>query len=576
MRKYTADFETTTEAQDCRVWAYSICSVDDPEEFSYGNNLNDFMKHVESNPGIYYFHNLKFDGSFILDWLLKHGFSWIKEKSKNQNPFTFTTLITDTGIFYSIEVKFKKTKVKFYDSLKILNFSVAQIAKDFDLPIRKLEIDYKLHRPEGWELTNEEIDYIRNDVEIMARAIKIMENYELNKMTIGSCALNDYRSRMSKKMFDLLFPKLPIEVDRDIRESYRGGWTYLNPIYQNQETGPGVVLDRNSMYPSVMVYEPLPYGLPVFFEGQYQFDNHCPLFIQSFSCIFDLKPGKLPTIQIKNSLSFILNEWLESSHGEIVTLNLCSPDFYLFMENYNVRHLTFHGGWKFQAMTGMFGDYIKYWTESKIKAKKDGNKALYLISKLMLNSLYGKMGTNPISCQKMPVLQDDMVKFVNQEPEEKDPLYIPVASFITSYARTTMIRTSQFIREYGLKKYGQDSFIYSDTDSCHCLLNPDDLKEISKFIKIDSYELGAWDMETTFGRGKYLRQKCYIEEIEGKVVAHVAGLPSKLAQFITFDNFRVGFTTNELDEKIRKANPKLRYKHVKGGVILEEVEYSIK
>lgn len=575
MKKYTADFETTTDPEDCRVWAYAICSVDKPEDFRWGNNLDNFFLEVEKNPGIYYFHNLKFDGSFILEWLFSHNFDWVKEK-KDQPSYTFTTLITDMGLFYAIEVKFKKSKVKFYDSLKILNFSVSQIAKDFDLPISKLEIDYKQKRPVGWQLTNQEIAYIRNDVEIMARAMKIMEEHNLTKMTIGSCALSDYRSRMSKQVFDTIFPQLPLEVDKDIRESYRGGWTYLNPIYKGKDVGEGLVLDRNSMYPSVMCQEALPYGLPEFFDGQYKFDKHCPLFIQSFSCIFELKPGKLPTIQIKNSLSFLLNEWLESSNGEIVTLNLCKPDYELFFENYIVRHLTFHGGWKFQAMTGMFDDYIRSWTDSKVKSKQEGNKALYLISKLMLNSLYGKLGSNPISGQKMPVFDGEMVHLVNQEPEEKDPLYIPMASFITSYARTTMIRTSQYIRDYSQKKYGYDAFIYSDTDSCHCVLKPEDLEEISKFIKIDPYELGAWDMEAVFTRGKYLRQKCYIEEIDGKITAHIAGLPSKLAQYITFENFHEGFSTSELDPKIREENPKLRYKHVPGGVILEEVDFTIK
>ena len=26
-RKFTADFETTTDINDCRVWAYAICEI---------------------------------------------------------------------------------------------------------------------------------------------------------------------------------------------------------------------------------------------------------------------------------------------------------------------------------------------------------------------------------------------------------------------------------------------------------------------------------------------------------------------------------------------------------------------
>lgn len=100
---------------------------------------------------ILYFHNLKFDGEFIMYYLLKNGYKWVKDKKEKENK-TFTTIISDMGQFYSIEIYFnikdKKhiNKVTIYDSLKILNFSVEQIAKDFDLPIRKLKIDYNEYR----------------------------------------------------------------------------------------------------------------------------------------------------------------------------------------------------------------------------------------------------------------------------------------------------------------------------------------------------------------------------------------------------------------------------------------------
>ena len=52
----------------------------------------------------------------------------------------------------------------------------------------------------------------------------------------------------------------------------------------------------------------------------------------------------------------------------------------------------------------------------------------------------------------------------------------------------------------------------------------------------------------------------------------VAGLPKKLGNLITFDNFNIGFTT----ENIATDNKKLTYKHVKGGVMLVDTEFSIK
>lgn len=577
MRKFTADFETNVDENDCRVWAYAICEIGNVDNFIYGNSIEDFIKWCANKKENYilYFHNLKFDGEYIYSYLLQNDFKCIKDK-KDREDKTFTTLISDTGQFYSIEIFFETknpkhiNKVTIYDSLKILNFRVEQIAKDFNLPIRKLKIDYKEFREVGHILTKEEIDYIKNDVEIMARALEIMFKENLTKMTIGSDALSNYKE--INKNFNHYFPVLPYEIDKDIRKSYKGGFTYLNDCYKEKETGSGLVLDVNSLYPSVMKYEKLPFGEPIFFEGKYENDNLYPLYVQSITCVFELKTGKIPTIQIKNNLSFLPNEYVKSSNGDLVTLTLTSVDLELFFNHYNVSNLTYHSGWKFKAIKGLFTSYIDYWSSKKIEAKKNKNDALYRISKLMLNSLYGKFGLNPDVQGKYPYLNEEKIVKYSLYPEEiRDSIYIPVASFITSYARKKTITTSQIIKDYSIEKYGVDKYVYSDTDSIHCLFENDE--ELKKIIEIDDYKLGAWKKESTFKKGKYLRQKCYIElGFDDKMNVTVAGLPKKLGDLITFDNFNIGFTT----ENIKTDNKKLTYKHVKGGVMLVETDFTIK
>ena len=179
---YSADFETIVndengeKANETRVWAYAIIEVGNDKNFYYGNNIDDFMKFCEEhNNSTFYFHNLKFDGEFILYWLFEHGFEWTdasKLKSKQ-----FKTLISEMGAFYSIEVCFgtkkrKKIEVKFYDSMKIFNMSVSDIAKGFGMEMSKLEIDYEEYREEAHQLTKQEIDYIHNDVAIVAKALE--------------------------------------------------------------------------------------------------------------------------------------------------------------------------------------------------------------------------------------------------------------------------------------------------------------------------------------------------------------------------------------------------------------------
>ena len=598
-RCFSADFETTTDENDCRVWAYAVCNIDDPSEFKYGNSMDDFIKFC-ADPKINYklwFHNLKFDGSFIMDWLLNNGFVHIKDR-KNKQDKTFTTLITNLGQFYNITIYFKvkghhTNKVEIYDSLKIFpNFSVERVAEGFNLPIRKLDLDYNTKREVGHELTSHEIAYIRNDVEIMARALKEMFSRGLTKMTIASDAISDFKEHHISD-FRRKFPILPKVVDEDIRASYRGGFTYASEVWREKRVGKGVVLDVNSLYPSCM-HSPyqLPYGQPKFFEGEYKNDKVYPLYVQNFTAIFELKPGKIPSIQIKNNLSFIANEYVKSSKGKPISLYLTKPDFELFKEQYNIIDIEYHGGWKFMSAVGLFDSYIDYWTEQKIKAGKEHNAPQRAIAKLQLNSLYGKFGSSGRGRQKTPFMDHTgKLRFITEEMEERETLYVPVAAFITAYGRNKTIRTSQAIRDFTKSKYNEDRYFYSDTDSIHANLNDDDLEELKDLINIDDYKLGYWAKEAEFDRAIYIRQKCYVEEINGKLEVTVAGLPKYLAPLITYENFKRGFSTEGLtlkqmldlaskngatEEELKKLHPKLTYKYVKGGVILADTDFTIK
>lgn len=596
--RWSADFETTTDLNDCRVWAFALSNIEKPEDFRYGNSIEGFMEFCANPKENYemYFFNLKFDGAFIINYLLKQGFIWIKDKNEKATR-TFTTLITESGVYYEIIIYFKVNghkinKVRILDALKIFpNFSVERLADGFGLSISKLELDYHTKREVGHELTEHEIDYIRNDVTIVAEALKAMFDRGYTKMTIASNAIADMKKRIPN--FKKYFPTLPDIIDEDIRRSYKGGFTYINDIYAGVEQGAGVTLDVNSLYPSVMAFEPMPIDQPKFFDGKYQNDSKYPLYIQTFSCIFEIKPNKIPSIQIKHSLDFVENEYLKSSNDEEVTLTLTKPDFELFLDQYNIiGKIKYKCGWKFQQGMHIFDNYIDHWMQEKIEASKEGNKPRRQIAKLYLNSAYGRFGISTKGRQKQPMLDHNGNMHYLSLPEEKrKALYIPVASFITAYARAKTIRTSQAVRDFSLKKYGIDKYFYSDTDSIKCGLTDDDLNELKDIIDIDEYKLGAWALEEHFTRFLGIRQKCYITEVDGKVHVTVAGLPKNLAPIINFNNFKKGFSTANMnledlqnearkngatEEEIKKIQHKLRYVYVDGGVILVDTDFTIK
>ena len=548
-KSYTADFETTTDKNDLRVWAWGVCSLDNFEDFTYDNNIESFIKWLEKHCKCnIYFHNLRFDGEFIISWLLKNGFKYNEDLVTK----TFNCVIAGTGQFYKMDICFyKKGKYKkvvhIYDSLKKLPFPVKKIAEAFELPILKGEIDYTAKREIGHILTEEELSYLRNDVEIMARALKIQLDEGLTHMTIGSDALHSFKAIIGEEVFKSYFPVLDSEVDADIRRAYRGGYTYTNKIFQAKDVGEGLVYDVNSMYPSVMYEELLPYGLPIFFEGEYSYDEMYPLFIMKIKADLVVKHDHIPTIQCKTNMYFNATEYIEATNG-MLTMYVTNIDLDIIKEQYDILDIEYINGYKFKAVKGIFCTYI----DKYMKMKKENTGAKRQLAKLMLNNLYGKFASNPKTQEKIPYLnENNEVEYKTITAKDKEPVYTPMGIFITSYARSRIQQTAQSVYH---------RFCYCDTDSIHIIG-----KDIPD-IDIDDKELGKWGLESTFVRARFLRAKTYIEEYpDGTINVKCAGMPDKLKELCNFDNFKVGLT----------LHGKLLPKRYDGGVILEETDFTI-
>ena len=596
---YSADFETIVNDKNgektnaTRVWAYAIIEVGNDKNFYYGNNIDDFMKFCEEHTdSTFYFHNLKFDGEFILYWLFTHGFEWTdanKLKSKQ-----FKTLISEMGAFYCIEVCFgtkkrKKIEVKFYDSMKIFNMSVADLARGFGMEMSKLEIDYEEYREEGHILTQQEIDYIHNDVAIVAKALEffiLKEGY--NKMTIGSNAIEQFKNIFGKKNFSKVFPN-PERYDKFIRSAYKGGFCYVNKEFIDKDIGQSFVLDVNSLYPWAMWDEQnlYPYGEPLEFNGKYEEDKIYNLYIQKFRCNFKLKKNHIPCVQQRHG-RYAETEYLESSKGEDLIFTMTSVDLELFFEQYDVYNIEWLGGFKFKSKSGFFTKYIDKYSKMKIDAKAEHNKALYLTAKMFLNNLYGKFATNPITRQKIPYLNDEgIIKYKFSEEENLEPVYIPVACFVTSYARRKTITSAQKIEDNYFCGKSKMRFLYADTDSLH-ISNPEN-EPSPEYLDIDDYKLGAWKREFNFIKARYLRPKCYIEfgresefnynfyddsfvgneELYWKKT--IAGANDKVKENINWDNFH-----KSTDNYKAQFEGKLRPTHIKGGIVLKDTVFTIR
>lgn len=561
------DFETTTKEDDCRVWASCLVNIDNNEVVHLSNNIEDtfnYLKILSKFTDItVYYHNLKFDGEFWLSYLLSNGFEYnVELNTKN----SIKTLITDTGAFYQIIFKFGKGinahKITLLDSLKILPLPVKSLAKAFGLSIFKGEIDYTMERPKGYIITEEEKEYIIKDCKIVSSCLNTMFTQGLNKMTMAGNALGNYKHLIGKKEFNGLYPQLDMNyqgnsqvlktIDDFIRKSYKGGYTYVNEKFQNKDINCiGQTYDVNSLYPSRMYNELLPYELPVYYKGVYPGNENYPLYIQHIKCKFNLKKGFIPILQIKGNCRFGETEYLKTSGVERVDLYLTNVDLELVKKHYNLTRVEYIDGYMFKAKKGLFKNYIDYWIEVKNKATIEGNKGLRQIAKLMLNSLYGKFAQSTNGSLKMPVLYEGVIKMQVIEGEERNLVYTAMACFITAYSRKVTITAFQD----NIKRC-----CYCDTDSIHLT------GEEKPLIDIDDVRLGAWKHESTWTYAKFIRAKTYIEEIKGELDVKCAGMPQNLKCKVTKENFKIGLTLH--GKKVPKR--------VKGGVILTDTDFTIK
>lgn len=636
------DFETTVyEGQtSTEVWASAIVPLNS-EEVEIFHSIDETFDYLVSlkRDIICYYHNLKFDGSFWLHFLLKKKqfkqaliqteteTRWLDTEEMDNDTVKYN--IAAKGQWYTIIIKVNNRYIEFRDSLKLLPFSVKKIGKSFGTKHKKLDMEYKGYRYAGCEITDKEKEYIANDVLVVKEALEIMFNEGHKKLTIGSCCLSEYKKsvKLNYADYDHLFPNLyEIPLDESygstnvgdyIKKSYHGGWCYLVKGKENKIYHKGTTADVNSLYPSMMSSESgnhYPTGMPSFIGK-----GEVPAWIQNsktdyyfvrFKCRFWLKAGMLPTVQIKNNWLYNSNEWLETSdiynkadgkyynkwedangevHSTVVEFTMTCTDYKLFQEHYNIYDFEPLDYITFKNNIGIFDDYIdKY---KKIKMESKG--AIRELAKLFLNNLYGKMAATTDSSFKIVDFKDDgSLCFKTIIANDKTPGYIAVGTAITSYARNFTIRTAQK-NYHGVNKRG---FIYADTDSIHCDLQPEELNG----VPVHPTDFCHWKLESCWDDAIFVRQKTYIEHVTHEDLQEIdnpyynvkcAGMPERsqkllikslngqspqetdteqekefLKQHRTLTDFRLGLEVPDC----------LKARQIEGGTLLVETTYKMR
>lgn len=647
-RIFSCDFETTVYSGQTytEVWA-AACVELYSEDVKIFHSIDEQLAYfigLDSDV-IAYYHNLKFDGSFWLDYLLiKEGYTqayrqmspseydikWLKEKEMPSKSIKYS--ISDRGQLYTITIKTGKHIIELRDSLKLLPFSVKKIGKSFGTKHKKLDMEYKGIRYAGCPITDKEKEYIANDVLVVKEALEIMYNEGHNKLTIGACCLEEFKSTfLDKQEYNVFLPnlyKIPLNetthkypnVGEWLRRSYKGGWCYLVKGKECRVYNNGTTADVNSLYPSMMSSESgnyYPIGKPQFWTGNFIPEEALKPKTYYFVRIktrFKIKEGRLPFIQIKNNLLYDGTEALETSdvydkqhdrylskwkdkegniHDTRVELTLTMTDYILMQEQYDLIDFEILDGCYFTARIGMFDEYMEKYKKLKLESKG----ALRELAKLFLNNLYGKMASSTDSSFKLAYIKEDKtIGFIPILEKDKVPGYIAIGSAITSYARNFTIRAAQ-ANYHGKNKPG---FIYADTDSIHCDLKPEEITG----IRVHDKNFCCWKLESSWDKGYFTRQKTYIEHVVAENLEPIekpyynikcAGMsdkpkalfefsltgkkpPKEIMEKLTDEEKEFISKKRELtDFKIGLKIPgKLLPKRIRGGIVLTDTTYEMR
>jgi hypothetical protein len=644
VRKFMCDFETTVyEGQTAtEVWASASVefytenvnifhSID--EQFQYFKTLNCDI--------VAYYHNLKFDGNFWLSYLLtklkyEQAIHYLNDEQtqaefiaiKDMKNKTFRYTISDMGQWYTLTIKVNNHTIELRDSLKLLPFSVKQIGKSFKTKHQKLDMEYIGYRYAGCNITDEEKQYIANDVLVVKEALEQLFNDGHDKLTIGSCCMEEYKKTTGAYDYKDLFPPLDeVALDKNIfgssnadeyiRHSYRGGWCYLVKGKENKVRHNGTTGDVNSLYPSMMHSQSgnyFPIGKPYFWSGNIipnEAIGENKYYFIRIKTRFYIKENKLPFIQIKGNHLYKGTESLTTSdilnkdgtynryykdknsniHDSAVIMTVTMTDYKLMLKHYELVDFEILDGCWFYSMKGIFDNYINHYAEIKMNSK--GAKRTE--AKLFLNNLYGKLASSSNSSFKVAYVKDDeSIGFYIVPANNKKVGHIATGSAITSYARNFTITAAQK-NYYGVDKAG---FIYADTDSIHCDLPADKIKGIT----VDPVKFCCWKLESSWDTAIFTRQKTYIEHITHNDLIPVdepyndikcAGMPQKCKDLFnkSMQGYEVkesdNYTQSELkflatkrdysDFKVGLCVPgKLLPKRIKGGVLLVDTTYEMR
>lgn len=520
---YFADFETTqiNEFGVVSVYLWVILSGD---EIHKGYDIDSFFSKIKELSAIIYFHNLKFDFSYIHYFALKNNIE--------------CNILEKKGTYYSVKI----FDVEFRDTMNFFpNMTVKSIGENYCEKYKKTSIDLIVQQ--GHIAQEIEIDYCINDCRVVEEGFYNYMNAVADVLK-NACATKTL-STLHKKLtnagiafeafkelsdFDSMCPKTTISEYNAFKGAYKGGYVYSAPRGVVEDV---LMIDCNSIYPAVYSTEPMPVGKPIKSTSFKELENY-KFYIVNINICYDLKEDYIPIIG-GGVGKFGGTLYKSSSLGEYENITVCNVDLELIKRYYDCE-INLIWGCGFDTKPHFF----KKFTDTFIEMKNKETGAKRNVAKVLLNSPYGKTAMNGINEIKSYYIDEEaqIVKsnIIGYECDESVFQYIPIAVAITSYARRLLLETAE--------KIGFENIHYMDTDSIKFNKKAD----ISD-IEIDPNKLGAWKDEGTATLYKTIAPKKYVYYDGDKIHYTCAGFSKA-----TLNNEMKHDTCISYDEAIELMN----------------------
>lgn len=478
-----------------------------------------------------YIYNLSFEWSFILPVLIKRGFQF-KESIEAEDEFVYNSVSTrSVSSVWQVNVKFgkKSGNILLRDLAKIYGGGLGKVAKAFNLPTQKGEIDYRKNRLHNYQVTQEEKEYCFKDtriiVDILLEMIKKNDKDFWNSCSMASYSMRRLmrsaypRSTKPYKDFRKNYPELEEEETKFLRESVGGGLTYATDGWQFKEINQKIGhIDAHQMHPTQMYTKFFPKGEGVYFKGKptiyFKHINCCRIRVSYDNAILH------SCIKLLNNNHMVTN-------AEIVVWDFEIPTMKKIYQNLEIEYID---GYCYESAKLPWRKYIAQNYKDRLIAKAKHDDFNILFYKLLNNSSYGKFLEKPHNEIIANTLNDEEIITSNviDKPLDKHRInakytYLPVGSCIPAYSRVSLVETA--LKFCKLKNNGYpdvSKIIYFDTDSIFFIWDKD-TEDVWKTIPQQDF-LNNWGWEEMIDRAQFTAPKRYKTESDGKATIKAGGI----------------------------------------------------